>query len=69
MNVPIQDIENELHYTEEQVYFLSGVPGMGTTSTALEYCTRHPESLYFSFQHLDAAFAPMIFANCYPWQL
>ena len=66
MNVPIQDLENRLHYTEEQVYFLSGVPGMGKTRMALEYCNRHPESLYFSFQHLDVAFAPVIFAGRYP---
>lgn len=66
MNIPIQDIENELNYTEEQVYFLNGIPGMGTTKTALEYCNRHPESLYFSFQHLDSAFAPIVFANRYP---
>ena len=66
MNIPIQDIENELNYTEEQVYFLNGIPGMGTTKTALKYCNRRPESLYFSFQHLDAAFAPMIFAKHYP---
>ena len=66
MNIPIQDIENELHYTERQVYFLSGLPGIGMTRTALEYCTRHPESLYFSFQHLDAAFAPIVFSNRYP---
>ncbi len=66
MNVPIQDLENRLHYTDEQVYFLSGIPGVGKTRTALEHCNRHPESLYFSFQHLDAAFAPVIFANRYP---
>ena len=66
MNVPIQEIENKLHYTEEQVYFLSGVPGMGKTRTALEYCNRHSESLYFSFQHLDAAFAPVVFSSRYP---
>ncbi len=66
MNFLIQDIENRLWYAERQVYFLSGVPGMGKTRTALEYCKRHPESLYFSFQYLDAAFAPVVFSNRYP---
>ena len=65
MVVPIQDIENKLHYTDKQVYFLRGLPGMGKTRTALEYGNRHPESLYFSFQHLDAAFAPIVFAKRY----
>ncbi len=66
MDIPIQQIENVLQYTEGQAYFLSGIPGMGKTRLALEYCSKHPESLYFSFQHLDAAFAPMIFASRYP---
>ena len=66
MIVPVQDLENRLHYTDEQVYFVSGVPGIGKTRTALEYCNRHPESLYFSFQYLDSAFAPVIFAGRYP---
>ncbi len=65
MNVPIQDIENRLKYTEGQAYFLSGIPGMGKTRAALEYCNRHPESLHFSFQYLDSAFAPVIFAGRY----
>ena len=65
MNVPIQDIENELHYTEEQVHFLGGIPCIDKTRTTLEYCNRHPESLYFPFQHLDTAFAPLVFSNRY----
>ncbi len=66
MELPIQDIENRLWYADGQVCFLRGIPGMGKTRTALEYCNRHPESLYFYFQHLDTAFAPVIFSNRYP---
>ena len=66
MDMLVQKIEDSLQHAEEQAYFLCGIPGMCKTKAALEYCNRHPESLYFSFQHLDSAFAPVIFASRYP---
>ena len=51
--------------TDEKVVFVSGQPGSGKTFAALQFCAVHKESLYFSFENLDAAFALRMFCNAH----
>ena len=51
---------------DEKAVFVSGQPGSGTTFAALQFCTEHKESLYFSFKNLDTAFALRVFCNAHP---
>lgn len=50
----------------KKALFLSADPGMGKTYTALAYCDENKNSLYFSFEHIAAAFAPKAFSERYP---
>ena len=59
-------IESIAEATGSRVYFLCGIPGLGKTAAALDYCCRYPDSLYFTFQNLEAALAPVVFAERYP---
>lgn len=52
--------------TDEKVLFVSGYPGSGKTFSALQFCDEHKESLYFSFENLDADFALRVFCNAHP---
>ena len=51
--------------TDEKAVFVSGQPGSGKTFAALQFCTEHKESLYFSFKNLDTAFALRVFCNAH----
>lgn len=50
---------------DEKAVFVSAKPGSGKTFAALEFCTKHKESLYFSFKNLDTAFALRAFCNAH----
>ena len=63
----LQKIEQIVRQSDRQTAnFFCGIPGMGKTAAALTYCDSHPEGMYFSFCHLDAAFAPIAFRSRYP---
>lgn len=49
-----------------QAAFISGIPGMGKTYAALNYCTQNKDSLYFSFKNIDSSFALCVFCETYP---
>ena len=51
---------------DEKAVFVSGQPGSGKTFAALQFCTEHKESFYFSFKNLDTAFALLVFCNAHP---
>lgn len=51
---------------DEKAVFVSGKPGSGKTFAALQFCTEHKESFYFSFKNLDTAFALLVFCNAHP---
>ena len=50
---------------DEKAVFVSGQPGSGKTFAALQFCTEHKESFYFSFKNLDTAFALRVFCNAH----
>lgn len=56
----------KIDYHYDEVLFIKGTPGAGKTAGALAYCDPYPNTLYFSFKNLDAAFAPRVFASQYP---
>lgn len=55
-----------IDYHHDEVLYVKGNPGAGKTAGALAYCDLYPNTLYFSFKHLDASFAPRVFASHYP---
>lgn len=60
------DIEKFRSSHINEILFLSADSGMGKTFAALSYCAEDKDSLYFSFRHIGAEFAPKIFSNRYP---
>ncbi len=67
IEIQLQKIEQIVRRADRQeANFLCGIPGTGKTAASLTYCESHPESLYFSFHHLDATFAPIAFGSRYP---
>lgn len=54
---------NKNNNVSNQIILLKGVPGVGKTNAAFQYCFRNKYCLYFSFKNLDANIAPSIFAN------
>lgn len=61
------DLAHNLRHisADEKAVFVSGQPGSGKTFAALQFCAEHKESLYFSFKHLDTAFALRVFCNAH----
>ena len=60
------DIEQFRSSHTNEILFFSSDNGMGKTFAALSYCAEDKDSLYFSFRHIGAEFAPKIFSNRYP---
>lgn len=50
---------------DKRVLFVSGYPGSGKTFSALRFCDEYKDSLYFSFENLDADFALRVFGNAH----
>lgn len=47
----------------DKAIFVSGIPSSGKTFAALQFCSEHKESLYFSFENLYTDFALRVFCN------
>ena len=55
-------ISGESDLNSYKALLVYGTKGIGKTVSAMDFCAKRKSTLYFSFRHIDAALAPLMFS-------